>query len=81
LGKVPLVIGMPVMVTHNFDVEAGIVNGCVGTLHSIRYTVDGEGNRHAVSCVVDTPMTSGDALPHLGTCQSVALEGITDISF
>ncbi|KAG1799399.1 uncharacterized protein HD556DRAFT_1231589 [Suillus plorans] len=27
LGKIPLVIGMPVLVSQNFDVEGGIVNG------------------------------------------------------
>lgn len=32
LGKIPLVIGIPVMITHNFDVENGIVNGCTGIL-------------------------------------------------
>ena len=35
LGKIPLVIGMPVMITHNFDVENGVVNGCTGILKSI----------------------------------------------
>jgi len=32
LGKIPLVIGMPVMITQNYDVEGGIVNGCTGIL-------------------------------------------------
>lgn len=30
LGKIPLVPGMPVMITQNYDVEGGIVNGCTG---------------------------------------------------
>ena len=47
LGSIPLVIGMPVMVTQNFDVAAGIVNGTTGTLQSIRYYTDNRGRRHA----------------------------------
>jgi hypothetical protein len=35
LGKIPLVIGMPVIIAHNFDVEGGIVNGCQGLLKKI----------------------------------------------
>ncbi|KAH7931038.1 hypothetical protein BV22DRAFT_983268, partial [Leucogyrophana mollusca] len=79
LGKIPLVIGMPVMITQNFDVASGIVNGCTGTLKSVRYTIDGAGHRHATSCVVDSPAISGPALPSLGDHQSVALEDTVDI--
>lgn len=32
LGRVLLVIGMPVMITHNFDVQSDVVNGCSGML-------------------------------------------------
>ena len=32
LGKILLVLGMPVMFTQNFDVESGIVNGSIGIL-------------------------------------------------
>ncbi|KIK53151.1 hypothetical protein GYMLUDRAFT_179295, partial [Collybiopsis luxurians FD-317 M1] len=52
LGKIPLVIGMPVVITQNFDMESGIVNGCHGTLKSIQYRIDSSGQRHAISCVV-----------------------------
>jgi hypothetical protein len=30
LRRMPLVIGMPVMICQNFDVEHGVVNGCTG---------------------------------------------------
>ncbi len=43
LGALPLVIGMPVMIMHNFDVKSGVVNGAIGKLKSICYTVDDEG--------------------------------------
>ena len=32
LGKVPIVLGMPVIVNQNFDVEGGLVNGSFGHL-------------------------------------------------
>ncbi|KAJ7205841.1 hypothetical protein GGX14DRAFT_342248, partial [Mycena pura] len=65
LGKLPLAIGMPVMVTQNFDVQAGIVNGSTGTLKQIRYAVDESGKRYLHSCVVHIPDMEGPALPNL----------------
>ena len=35
LTRIPLVLGMPVMILQNFDIEAGVVNGCTGTLKRI----------------------------------------------
>ncbi|THU91931.1 hypothetical protein K435DRAFT_614211, partial [Dendrothele bispora CBS 962.96] len=64
LGKIPLVIGMPVVVTNNFDVGGGIVNGTYGTLKSIRYTWDGT-YRHATSCVVETDQAVGSTMTSL----------------
>ncbi|PBK58131.1 hypothetical protein ARMSODRAFT_842200, partial [Armillaria solidipes] len=55
LGALPLVIGMPVMISTNFDVAGGVVNGSVGTLEKIRYKTDDEGRRYALSCVVNLP--------------------------
>ncbi|KAG1797588.1 hypothetical protein EV424DRAFT_1280584, partial [Suillus variegatus] len=81
LGKVPLVIGMPIMIGQNFDVGAGIVNGCIGTLRSIRFLVDESGCCRATSCVIDTPSTSGDPLPHLAAQQSIVLPDTINMSF
>jgi hypothetical protein len=82
LGKIPLVIGMPVMITHNFDVEGGIVNGCTGILKSIRYTTDEIGNRYAVSCVVESPkILSSTNLSKLGPNQAVVLQDTVDLTF
>ncbi|KAG1851157.1 hypothetical protein F4604DRAFT_1551189, partial [Suillus subluteus] len=81
LGKIPLVIGMPVMIEQNFDVSAGIVNGCVGTLQSICFFTDDNGDRHATSCVIHTPSTSGDPLPHLVAQESVVLPDMVDMTF
>ncbi|KAI0335957.1 hypothetical protein GY45DRAFT_1232398, partial [Cubamyces sp. BRFM 1775] len=63
LMKLPLVLGMPVIVSQNFDVNGGVVNGSIGILHSVRYTVDGaSGKRHLRSCVVRLKDTVGEAL-------------------
>jgi len=35
LRKLPLAIGMPVMIVQNFDIPNGIINGCTGTLVSV----------------------------------------------
>ncbi|KAF8064263.1 hypothetical protein FPV67DRAFT_1399581, partial [Lyophyllum atratum] len=81
LGRLPLVIGMPVMICQNFDVEGGVVNGCAGTLKKIRYRVDNEGDRHAISCVVQAPTTTGAVLPHLDEHDVAVLEDTTEMSF
>ena len=79
LGSLPLVIGMPVMITQNFDVESGIVNGCVGTLASIRYTIDDTDKRRAVSCIIHTPSTAERPLPHLDPFHSVVITDTVDV--
>ncbi|KAG1877561.1 hypothetical protein F4604DRAFT_1580737 [Suillus subluteus] len=43
LGAIPLAAGMPVMITQNFDVEGGVVNGLTGILKSIRFKLDDKG--------------------------------------
>ncbi|KAJ3858406.1 hypothetical protein EV359DRAFT_7875, partial [Lentinula novae-zelandiae] len=52
LGCIPLVIGMPVIITQNFDVHGGIVNGSQGIPKSIQYKIDDQGRHHAISCVI-----------------------------
>lgn len=79
LGQIPLVLGMPVIISQNFDVEAGVVNGCIGTLKKIRYRLDSLGRRHAISCVVHAPNTDGECLPNLPKQYVVALEDTQDI--
>ena len=81
LGKIPLVIGMPVMITQNYDVEGGIVNGCTGILKKIRYTTDSNGNRYALSCVVESPTISADPLSTLPKHHAVVLQDTIDLKF
>jgi hypothetical protein len=38
---------MPVMITQNYDVQNGIINGCLGILEKINYIIDEDGYRHA----------------------------------
>ncbi|KAG2361137.1 hypothetical protein BDR07DRAFT_1238620, partial [Suillus spraguei] len=52
LGKIPLVIGMPVLVSQNFDIEGGIMNGSTGILKKVRYTVNDEKQCVLRSCIV-----------------------------
>ncbi|KAJ7311669.1 hypothetical protein DFH08DRAFT_617656, partial [Mycena albidolilacea] len=65
LGRLPLAMGMPVMITQNFDVQNGIVNGSTGIVKEIRYTVNESGERFIQSCIVYIPDMTGPALPNL----------------
>lgn len=54
MGEITPVVGLPVILSQNSDVETGNVNVCIGTLKKIRhgYRLDYTGRRHAVLCVV-----------------------------
>ncbi|KAG1807361.1 P-loop containing nucleoside triphosphate hydrolase protein [Suillus variegatus] len=54
LGELPLIPGMPVMITENAATSCKIVNGSKGTLKSITYEVD-NGQRYAACALVDIP--------------------------
>ncbi|KAJ7779993.1 hypothetical protein B0H16DRAFT_1224595, partial [Mycena metata] len=81
LGKIPLVIGMPVTISQNFDVEGGVVNGCSGRLISVRYRLGADGRRYTLSCVVDAPNTTPGILPDLPLHHVVSLRDTTQIKF
>jgi hypothetical protein len=81
LKKIPLVIGMPVMICQNLDVENGVVNGCSGILKKIRYHTDRNGNRHALSCVIQSATTSGPPLTSLEQQCVAVLPDATDMKF
>lgn len=66
LGKLPLVEGMRVIIGKNFDVPAGIVNGSIGILRQVNYTVNDFGERVASLCVVKLDHATGDVFPGLG---------------
>jgi hypothetical protein len=48
LGRIPMVLGMPVMLTENIAIGNKVVNGSDGILTGLRYEEDDEGNR----CVI-----------------------------
>ncbi|KZV97595.1 hypothetical protein EXIGLDRAFT_607832, partial [Exidia glandulosa HHB12029] len=58
MRALPLVPGMPVIITHNYDIAGGVVNGSRGILKSIRYYIAADGRRHATSCIVTVPSSS-----------------------
>ena len=65
LGALPLVLGMPVVITKNFDVMGGVVNGSKGVLHKVHYCVGDYGKKYLTSCVVELPELTTDPLPNL----------------
>lgn len=82
MGRLPLVVGMPVLVAHNFDVEGGVTNGSRGTVQRIRYTIQpGTGHRILKSCIVHIPDSTANALPNLGLHEMAIVADTTDIMF
>ena len=80
LGKIPLVLGMKVVVSKNFDVEGGVLNGSIGTLRAIRYYMDDNGDRVLKSCVVHIPDSDAEAVPGLGDHEYPVLHECKDWS-
>lgn len=73
VSRLPLVEGMPVIFTQNYDVAGGVVNGTIGTLKSVRYTIDENGDRYAQSCVVEVPDLECKPMDGLQNKEVVAL--------
>ncbi|KAF9779661.1 hypothetical protein BJ322DRAFT_992691, partial [Thelephora terrestris] len=65
LGKIPLVLGMPVIVNQNFDIGGGLVNGSFGYLREFRSQEDADGTWSLKSCIVEVPDITCEPLPHL----------------
>ncbi|PBK86771.1 hypothetical protein ARMGADRAFT_939946, partial [Armillaria gallica] len=81
LGVLPLVIGMPVMITSNFDMQVGIVNGATGILDHVCYKCDKDGRHYALSCIVSLVSMSSPSLSGLQKNQVVALPDSVDLIF
>ena len=81
LGHIPLVLGMPVLVSQNFDVEGGIVNGSYGTVQHIRYCLDENRHRHLLSVIVHIPDSSEEPLENLPPHDLPILEDTKTIKF
>ena len=80
-GIFPLCKGMPVMITHNYDVQNGIVNRHLGILEKINFTFDNNGYRHAWSRIVHTKNQLGPPLPHLQNGEVVILQDDVSLTF
>lgn len=81
LSRIPLALGMKVIICQNFDVPGGIVNGTIGVLRRIRYHLDSAGDRHLTSCVVHLPELATGSLPHLVDREVAVLPDDTDLLF
>jgi hypothetical protein len=81
LGRLPLAIGMPVMVTQNFDVQNGVVNGATGFVKGIRYNINASGERVIQSCIVYIPDMTGPPLPNLPPKHAPILADTVDMTF
>ncbi|PBK96130.1 hypothetical protein ARMGADRAFT_924872, partial [Armillaria gallica] len=81
LGVLPLVIRMPVMITSNFDVEAGVVNGSTGMLKKICYRQDEQGSHITLSCIIKIPGMTGDKLTDLPERHATTIKDTVDMNF
>jgi hypothetical protein len=81
LGKIPLVIGMPIIVSQNFDVEGGIVNGSTGILKKVRYSLNDDNQLVLRSCIVEISQSSDEALPNLRPHEIPIIEDSVELRF
>ncbi|PBK86011.1 hypothetical protein ARMGADRAFT_862875, partial [Armillaria gallica] len=79
LGALPFVIGMPVMITQNFNVEGEIMNGSTGILHKVQYCLNEDGEHVALSCIVHVPLMMSEPLSLLQNLEAVALQDTVDM--
>ncbi|KAF9054840.1 hypothetical protein BJ165DRAFT_1330797, partial [Panaeolus papilionaceus] len=61
----PLIIGMPIMLVSNVDLVGGTVNGSVGTLKSIHYFTDANGNHFLHSCILHSDTSASPSVSGL----------------
>ena len=82
LSRIPLVLGMPVIVTQNFDIEGGIVNGTIGHVTKIRYVQDAHTlRRRLVSCIIRVCDATAPSMEPLSTNEYPVLEDVVDMKF
>jgi hypothetical protein len=79
VGALPLVLGMPVIISENLDVSGGIVNGSIGILRKVRYRINDE-KRYLTSCIVEVTDGMGDELPHLPSEHVAVLSGTAEMT-
>ena len=62
LNKLPIALGMPVIITTNIDLMEGIVNGTIGTVCVIDFTNVPNGNCILNHCIVHIPSAHTTAM-------------------
>jgi hypothetical protein len=72
---------MLVMITQNFDVKGGIVNGSIGTLQKVRYYTDNKEKQHLISCIVYVEDTSDECMPLFGSHHVPVLSDAVELRF
>jgi ATP-dependent DNA helicase PIF1 len=55
IGRLPLVVGMRIMITENIAIQHKVVNGMQGTVLDIKYNTDHHGNRIALMAYIHVP--------------------------
>ncbi|KAF8344841.1 hypothetical protein F5887DRAFT_841745, partial [Amanita rubescens] len=65
LKRLPLAIGMPIMVTTNVDLNAGVVNGSIGTIRKVYFRELPTGERILNCCIVHIPSAHSPPMPGL----------------
>ncbi|KJA28680.1 hypothetical protein HYPSUDRAFT_117612, partial [Hypholoma sublateritium FD-334 SS-4] len=81
LGVLPLVIGMPIVILNDFDVEGGIVNGTRGYLTQIRYKMNEFNERVALSCVIKISNCSASKMHGLPPQQMPVIADTVSVQF
>lgn len=81
LGRIPLCAGMPVLVTHHFDVEGGIANGSKGIVKQIRYFEGEHDVWYLKSCVVHIKKSIPECMPQLVVHNVPILPDVIDMTF
>ncbi|KAF5335803.1 hypothetical protein D9611_009612 [Ephemerocybe angulata] len=81
LGRIPLCIGMPVLVAQNWDVRGGVANGSRGTVSQVRFKWNRKGQRVLTSCVVRIADSTDIAMPGLDKHEMPILSDSVEMSF
>ncbi|EMD32409.1 hypothetical protein CERSUDRAFT_37566, partial [Gelatoporia subvermispora B] len=79
-GKIPLVLGMPIMMNQNSNVEGGIINGSRGILKQIHYELNTHGEHVLTSCIVVLDSGSGECIIYLPLDHVPVLRNSVDIT-
>ncbi len=82
LGKLPLVEGMPVIVSQNYDVNGGVVNGTIWVLRKVRTVQDRTSGEYLLkSCIISIKDVHCSAMTNLPEGDLPILQDVVDMTF